>query len=128
MVDADLLLPDGVRRTRAPQLRSATHIEKGPSSTWPIRSNIRQVGYRDWITVRAPNPIEADFFKLPADGRVPMVEIIRERPSTVTASHAVHGDRHPADRNQFIVDVGDVPISNRPGSHHLTSRVAIEHF
>jgi GntR family transcriptional regulator len=69
----------------------------------------RQVGYRDWITVRAPDANEVDFFKLPADGRVAVYEIFRTafdedgRPMRLTITV------YPADRNQFIVEVGPVP-------------------
>jgi GntR family transcriptional regulator len=62
--------------------------------------------------VRAPNPTEADFFKLPPDGRVPMYEITRTaydgngQPMRVTVTV------YPADRNQFIVNVGKVPLGD----------------
>lgn len=68
--------------------------------------HIRQVGYSDRITVHAPNTTEADFFKLPSDGRVPMYEMTRtaydgnEQPMRVTVRST------QADRNQLIVDVG----------------------
>jgi GntR family transcriptional regulator len=95
----------------AERLRSARNIEEGTVRYLETTLHIRQVGYRDWITVRAPNPTEADFFKLPPDGRVPMYEIARTtydgngQPIRVTVTV------YPADRNQFIVNVGDVPNS-----------------
>jgi GntR family transcriptional regulator len=67
------------------------------------------VGYRDWITVRAPNAVEAEFFKVPTDGRIAMYEILRTafdgngNPIRLTVTVL------PADRNEFIVNVGDVP-------------------
>ena len=82
--------------------------------------HIRQVGYRDWITVRAPNATEVDFFKLPSDGRVPMYEIFRTafdgngQPMRLTITV------YPADRNQFIYDLGEVPerqYQQDTGSH-----------
>jgi GntR family transcriptional regulator len=93
----------------AERLRSARNIDEGTVEYLAKTLNIRQVGYRDWITVRAPNPTEADFFRLPADGRVPMCEITRTafdgngQPMRVTVTV------YPADRNQFIVNVGVVP-------------------
>ena len=36
---------------------------------------LRQIGYRDWITVRSPDPEEAEFFNVPPDGRVGVFEI-----------------------------------------------------
>ena len=59
--------------------------------------------------MRTPDASEAGFFKLPADGRTSIVEISRTafdgngQPMRVTVSV------YPADRNQFIVNVGDVP-------------------
>ena len=70
------------------------------------------MGYSDWIYVITPNSIEAEFFKLPPDGRVPMYQITRtafdeeKKPIRITMTV------YPADRNQFIVNVGEVPESN----------------
>ena len=93
----------------AERLRRARDIEEGTVKYLASTLHIRQVGYSDRITVRSPNTIEADFFKLPSDGRVPMYEITRTaydgngQPMRVTVTV------YPADRNQFIVNVGDVP-------------------
>jgi GntR family transcriptional regulator len=93
----------------AERLRRAGNIPEGTTHYLAETLHIKQVGYRDWITVRAPNATEADFFKLPADGRVPIYEIFRTafdgngQPMRLTITV------YPADRNQFIVDVGDVP-------------------
>lgn len=101
----------------AERLRSARNIEEGTVRYLADTLHIRQVGYRDLITVRAPNTTEADFFKLPLDGRVQMYEIFRTafdgngRPMRLTITV------YPADRNQFTVDVGSVPDSlSEPGS------------
>lgn len=101
----------------AGRLRSARNIKEGTVKYLADTLHIRQVGYRDWITVRVPNAIEADFFKLPPDGRVPMCEIFRTafdgngQPMRLTVTV------YPADRNQFIVNVGIVPgsFSNQGG-------------
>jgi GntR family transcriptional regulator len=93
----------------AERLRRARDIEEGTVQYLGDALHIRQVGYRDRITVRAPNPTEAEFFKLPSDGRVSIYEITRtaydgnEQPMRVTVAV------YPADRNQFILDVGAVP-------------------
>jgi DNA-binding GntR family transcriptional regulator len=90
-------------------LRSAQNIKEGTVKYISDTLRIRQVGYRDWVTVRAPNPVEADFFKLSADGRVPMYEIFRTafdgngNPMRLTVTV------YPSDRNQFILNVGVVP-------------------
>jgi GntR family transcriptional regulator len=104
----------------AERLRSARSIDEGTVEYLARTLHIRQVGYRDWITVRAPNPTEADFFKLPADGRVPMCEITRTafdgngQPMRVTVTV------YPADRNQFIIDVGEVPAPDGKETQPLT--------
>jgi GntR family transcriptional regulator len=93
----------------AERLRRAGNIEEGTVQYLADTLNIRQTGYRDWITVRAPNATEADFFKLPADGRVVMYEIFRtafdQNGQPVRLTVTVYA----ADRNQFIIDVGTVP-------------------
>lgn len=94
----------------AERLRSARNIEEGTVEYLKRTLGIRQVGYRDLITVRAPNPTEADFFKLPSDGRISMFEIRRTafdgngKPMRLTVTV------YPTDRNHFIVDVGEVPF------------------
>jgi GntR family transcriptional regulator len=70
---------------------------------------LKQIGYRDWITMRAPDAHEVTFFRIPGDGQVPVFEIFRTafdqsgEPMRVTVSV------FPADRNQFIVNVGELP-------------------
>jgi GntR family transcriptional regulator len=93
----------------ADRLRSARNIEEGAVQYLRETLGIKQVGYRDWVTVRMPNAIEADFFKVPTDGRIAMYEIFRTafdgngNPMRLTVTVL------PADRNQFTVNVGDVP-------------------
>jgi GntR family transcriptional regulator len=77
--------------------------------------DLQQVGYHDWITVRAPDTTEAGFFSLPQDGRIGVFEIRRtafdqnSKPMRLTVSV------FPTDRNEFILNVGKVPTSH-PGS------------
>jgi GntR family transcriptional regulator len=93
----------------ADRLRSVRDIEEGTVQYLTDTLHIKQVGYRDWITVRAPNAAEADFFNLPSDGGIAMFEIFRTafdgngQPMRLTVTVC------PADRNQFYVDVGNVP-------------------
>ena len=93
----------------AERLRGPRNIEEGTVVYLEATLRMRQAGYRDWITVRTPNPSEADFFKLPADGRVPMYDITRVaydgngQPMRLTVTV------YPADRNQFLLEVGIVP-------------------
>jgi GntR family transcriptional regulator len=102
----------------AKRLRSFRNIEEGTVQYLASTLHIKQIGYRDWITVRAPNATEAEFFKLPPDGRVAMYEIFRTafdgngQPMRLTITVC------PADRNQFYVDVGNVPEPEPPRNLH----------
>lgn len=93
----------------ADRLRRPKNIEEGAVQYLREKLGIKQVGYRDWITVRVPNAIEADFFQVPTDGRIAMLEIFRTafdgngNPMRLTVTVL------PADRNQLTVNVGDVP-------------------
>jgi GntR family transcriptional regulator len=93
----------------ANRLLQATNIPEGAITYLANEGKAQQVGYRDSIAVRAPDDNEATFFKLPADGRVSVFEIHR-------VGFAKDGTRirltitvFPADRNRFLVLVGDVP-------------------
>jgi GntR family transcriptional regulator len=93
----------------ADRLRSAGEIPQGTVQYLRETIGIKQAGYRDWITVRAPGAAEADFFKLPPDGRVPMYEIFRTAFDGNGMPIRMTVTVFPADRNQFIVNIGDVP-------------------
>jgi GntR family transcriptional regulator len=93
----------------AERLRSPRNIKEGTVLYLAEALGIRQVGYRDWITVRAPNATEADFFKLPADGRVAVYEIFRTAFDGTGQPFRLTITVYPADRNQFIMNVGRVP-------------------
>jgi GntR family transcriptional regulator len=68
---------------------------------------IRQVGYRDWITARSPDANEQRFFGLAHDATV--FEIFRTAFDQTGTPLRVTVTVFPTDRNQFIVNVGDVP-------------------
>jgi len=92
---------------RAPRLLMADDIQEGTVKYMETTEGIKQVGYRDWITARTADANEQDFFKIPPHATV--FEIFRTafddtgRPLRVTVTV------FPADRNQFIVNVGTVP-------------------
>jgi DNA-binding GntR family transcriptional regulator len=95
----------------AERLRRAGNIDEGTIQYLADTLHIRQAGYRDWITVRAPNATEADFFKLPPDGRNSMYEIFTTAFDGNGAPMRLTITMYPTDRNQFIIDVGNVPES-----------------
>jgi GntR family transcriptional regulator len=94
----------------ATRLIAANDIEEGAVEYLRETVGIKQVGYRDTITVRAPDGPEARFFGLADDGRVSVIETRRTAfdkdgmPVRLTVSV------YPADRNQLAVNVGAVPV------------------
>lgn len=70
---------------------------------------IHQMGYRDWLAVRTPDGNEAEFFRLPLDGRVAVREISRTAFDQTGKPMRATITVYPADRNQFIFYFGEVP-------------------
>lgn len=89
----------------ASRLLSAEDITEGTASYLEAVLGLRQIGYRDWITARAPDDNEQRFFSVGHE--VTMFETFRtafdqdNRPMRVTVTV------FPTDRNQFIVNVGE---------------------
>jgi GntR family transcriptional regulator len=109
--------PGDLATRGAELLRDAGDIEGGAVKYLRKILNIQQVGYRDMITVRAPNPTEAVFFNIPADGRVGVFETFRTAFDEEGNPMRVTVTVYPTDRNQFMVDVGKVPAHmSRPGT------------
>jgi GntR family transcriptional regulator len=88
-----------------------TNIDPGAVSYLKDTASIEQAGYRDRITVRPPNKVESAFFELPDDGRVAVFVTHRTafgkngKPFRLTISV------FPADRNQFVINVGELPAA-----------------
>lgn len=101
--------PRRLARDGADRLFDPEDITEGTVKYLEESLGIKQTGYRDWITVRAPNPNEVTFFRLPSDGRIPVFEIFRTAFDQTGKPMRVTVTIFPADRNQFIIDVGDVP-------------------
>ena len=93
----------------ATRLIQAGDISQGTVAYLRETLGIKQAGYRDTITVRPPDKVEAGFFKLPDDGSVSVIETrltaFDEQGVPVRLTVSVY----PADRNQFAVNVGEVP-------------------
>jgi GntR family transcriptional regulator len=95
---------------RAPRLEDPGGIDEGTVAYLRERG-IEQAGYRDAIEVRSPNPIETRFFDLPADGRIQVIEIFRDAFDQHQNRVRVTVTVYRADRNRFIINVGNVPIN-----------------
>jgi GntR family transcriptional regulator len=93
----------------AARLTDPTDIPQGTVSYLRETLGIDQAGWRDMIVVRAPNQVETTFFKLPDDGRVPVVETRRTTFDSRGMPVRLTVSVYPADRNQFAVNVGKVP-------------------
>jgi GntR family transcriptional regulator len=93
----------------ATRLLEATEIQPGAVAYLESTVGLKQVGYRDWITLRSPDANEISFFALPTDGRVPVYEIFRTAFDQGGQAMRLTITVFPADRNQFILNVGDIP-------------------
>jgi len=93
----------------ATRLLLPANIPEGAVAYLANEFGLKQAGYRDTISVRPPDPNEAWFFKLAADGRVSVFEIHRlgfdQEGNRIRLTITVY----PADRNRFRIDVGKVP-------------------
>jgi GntR family transcriptional regulator len=97
----------------AVRLIQAGDISQGTVEYLRESAGIKQAGYRDTITVRAPDMNETVFFRLPDDGRVSVIEHRRTAYADDGRAVRLTVSVYPADRNQFSVVVGEVPDSAR---------------
>jgi GntR family transcriptional regulator len=93
----------------ATRLIAANDIKEGAVEYLRETVGIKQVGYRDTITVRAPDGTEARFFGLADDGRVSVIETRRTAFDNDGMPVRLTISVYPADRNQLAVNVGRVP-------------------
>lgn len=91
----------------ATKLLTAENIENGAVRYLQESLGLRQVGYRDWITARQPDEEERRFFGISHDAAV--FELFRTGFDQEKVPMRLTQTVFPADRNQFIIDSGDVP-------------------
>jgi GntR family transcriptional regulator len=91
----------------ATRLLMADDITEGAVRYLGETIGVQQVGYRDWITARVPDTNEQAFFGLAHDATV--FEVFRTGFDQTGTPLRVTVTVFPADRNQFIVNVGEVP-------------------
>jgi GntR family transcriptional regulator len=99
----------------AVRLIQAENILPGAVSYLEDKLGIKQVGWRDKITVRVPDATETGFFRLPDDGRIAVFETFRTGYDEPGHPIRVTVTTYPTDRNQFVMTVGKVPPEARPG-------------
>lgn len=97
----------------AARLIQAGDISEGTVEYLRESVGVKQAGYRDTITVRAPDMNETAFFRLPDDGRISVIEHRRTAYADDGRAVRLTVSVYPADRNQFSVVVGEVPDSAR---------------
>ena len=97
----------------AHRLLMAEVIDTGSVAYLKESIGLIQVGYRDQILVRAPVESEIRFFRLPDDGRVSVLSIIRTAYQDSEDEGAVPFratfTTMPADRNQLVANFGETP-------------------
>jgi GntR family transcriptional regulator len=93
----------------ATELLRATDITDGATKYVEGKLAIKRAGYRDRLRVRAPNSGEVRFFGVPDDGTVLMVETHRTAYAQGGKPIRYTVTTYPADRNQFVIEFGDVP-------------------
>ncbi len=100
----------------AGELFSPDDIEEGTVEYLARTLGRRETRYSDLITVRIPEVDEAQFFKLPEDGRVQVFEIFRtafdqhNKPMRLTITVC------PTDRNHFALEVKIPPPAMHDGA------------
>jgi GntR family transcriptional regulator len=97
-------------RRGAERLMRFGDIAEGTTRYLARTLGLRQVGYCDMITVRRPEMAEAQFFMLPPDGQVAVYEIFRTAFDQNGAPMRLTVTVLPTDRNQFIINIGSVPM------------------
>jgi GntR family transcriptional regulator len=102
----------------AGQLIRTTNIPGGAVAYLRKELGVRQAGYRDTVLVRTPDANEATFFKLADDGRIAVFEVRRTAFDESGEPFRLTVSIYPTDRNQFTVNVGQVPneLPTRPES------------
>lgn len=102
----------------AVRLIQAENMETGAVRYLEKELGIKQTGWRDRITVRAPDKTEAAFFGLAEDGRIPVFETFRTAYQDSGAPLRLTVTVYPTDRNQFVMIVGNIPqeSADRPES------------
>jgi GntR family transcriptional regulator len=93
--------------TAAPRLLIAEDIEEGTVKYLEEVMHVKQSSYRDWITARPPDEAEQRLFSIQHDSLV--FEIFRTAFDDHGEAMRMTVTVFPADRNQFIVNVGSPP-------------------
>lgn len=97
---------------RAPRLMDGGTLPAG-TVDYMSTCGIQQVGFRDAIEVRVPSEEETVYFGLPVDGHILVFEIYCVAFSQNHERIRLTTTAYRADRNRFVINVGDVPSSDK---------------
>jgi GntR family transcriptional regulator len=104
--------PMGFVESGAVELLQAKDIRTGATKYVEDKLGIKQAGYRDRLRVRPPNGGEVAFFGVPDDGTVLMVVTHRTAYTAEGKPIRYTVTVFPADRNDFVVESGQVPTDS----------------
>lgn len=92
-------------RKGATRLLETKHIAGGTAAYLEHEAGIKQVRSRDEITVRAPDPSESLFFRLPGDSRIRILEVSRTEYDEQDNPILLIITIYPADRNRLAYEI-----------------------
>jgi hypothetical protein len=104
--------PTALVASGAYRLIEAPDIPGGSVAYLRDALDVVQVGYRDSVVIRTPDQDESTFFKLPNDGRIPVISLMRTGYQASDAGPTpfrVVITVLPPDRNQLVINSGEVP-------------------
>ena len=104
------------------ELVRAADIPEGEARYLEETLGIKQARQRDTITVRPPDQNELHFFRLPADGRVPVIEIYQTGFDESGIPLRLAVTAYPADRNKFVLSTTNPSAATHEPSDDLTPR------
>lgn len=93
----------------ASRLIRAEDIGEGAVGYIEDTLGLKEAGQRVRFTVRVPDANETSFFSLPGDSRIAVFELIRTGFDERGDPFRVTVTTYPADRNQFLMTIGEVP-------------------
>jgi GntR family transcriptional regulator len=96
----------------ATRLLGPDNIEPGAVGYLFEALGIEEVGWRDRVIIRVPDPAEAGYFQLADDGRVAILEIRRTAFQASGAPVRLTVTTCPADRNELLFSTGQVPAAS----------------
>jgi GntR family transcriptional regulator len=91
----------------ATRLLIAEDIQEGTVDYLAETLQLKQIGYRDWVTARGPDGNEQVFFGLSHDAAV--FQVFRTGFDQYQTPMRVTVTVYPVDRNQLVFNFGDVP-------------------